>query len=134
MFWFNFYLYFKTSLVFRGNQKLQVPYVKKNGSLYVSGKLPTYPSSKPTLTRTSHLGQNVSIGEGQLSKTMCKRQETGKTAHFNYYFPLVSSCSFNAIKTIKRVSKMAKYTRLKTPERKVTGTNKKYNFLIHELK
>ena len=29
---------------------------------------------------------------------------------------------------------MAKYTRLKTPERKVTGMNKKYNFLIHELK
>ena len=29
---------------------------------------------------------------------------------------------------------MAKYTRLKTPERKVTGTIKKYYFLIHELK
>ena len=29
---------------------------------------------------------------------------------------------------------MAKYTRLKTPERKVTGTIKKYNFVIHELK
>ena len=29
------------------------------GSLYVYGKLPTYPSPKPILTHTSHLGQNV---------------------------------------------------------------------------
>ena len=28
------------------------------------GKLPTYPSPKPTLTLTSHLGQNVGLGEG----------------------------------------------------------------------
>ena len=35
------------------------------GSLHVSGKLPTYPSSKLTLTLTSHLGQNVSLGEGR---------------------------------------------------------------------
>ena len=34
------------------------------GSLYVSGKLPTYPSPKPTLTLSSHLGQNVVLGEG----------------------------------------------------------------------
>ena len=33
-------------------------------SLYVSGKLPTYPSPKLTLTHTSHLGQNVGLGEG----------------------------------------------------------------------
>ena len=33
------------------------------GSLYVSGKLPTYPSPKPTLNLTSHLGQNVGLGE-----------------------------------------------------------------------
>ena len=33
-------------------------------SVYVSGKLPTYPSPKPTLTLTSHLGQNVGLGEG----------------------------------------------------------------------
>ena len=32
--------------------------------LYVSGKLPTYPSPKPTFTLTSHLVQNVSLGEG----------------------------------------------------------------------
>ena len=34
------------------------------GSSYVSGKLPTYPSPNPTLTLTSHLGQNVGLGEG----------------------------------------------------------------------
>ena len=66
MFWFNFYLYFSPSLFFPGNQKLHVRYIKKkkNGSLYVSGKLPTYPSSKPILTRTCHIGQNVTIGKG----------------------------------------------------------------------
>ena len=35
-----------------------------NDPKYVSGKLPTYPSPKPTLTLTSHLGQNVGVGEG----------------------------------------------------------------------
>ena len=34
------------------------------GSFYVSGKLPTYPSTKPTLTLSSYLGQNVGLGEG----------------------------------------------------------------------
>ena len=29
-----------------------------------SGNLPTYSSPKPTLTLTSHLGQNVGLGEG----------------------------------------------------------------------
>ena len=29
-----------------------------------SGKLPTYPFPKLTLTLTSHLGQNVSLGKG----------------------------------------------------------------------
>jgi len=39
--------------------------------VYVSGKLPTYPSPKPTLTLTSHLGQNVGVGEevGSFSET-----------------------------------------------------------------
>ena len=32
-------------------------------SLFVSGKLPTYPSPKPTLTLTFHLRQNVGLGE-----------------------------------------------------------------------
>ena len=31
---------------------------------YVSGKLPTYPSPKPTLTLTSNLGQNAGLGKG----------------------------------------------------------------------
>ena len=33
-------------------------------SLYVSGKLPTYPSPKPALTLNSHLRQNVGLREG----------------------------------------------------------------------
>ena len=37
---------------------------KKTGSCYVSGKLPTYPSPKPTLRLSSYLGQNVRLGEG----------------------------------------------------------------------
>ena len=34
------------------------------GSGYISGKLPTHPSLKPTLKLTSHSGQNVGLGEG----------------------------------------------------------------------
>ena len=33
-------------------------------SIWVSRKLPTYPSPKLTLTLTSHLGQNDGLGEG----------------------------------------------------------------------
>ena len=36
------------------------------GSYYLSGKLPTYPSPKPTLILTSHLRENVGLGEGQV--------------------------------------------------------------------
>ena len=36
---------------------------KKDHYTYASGKLPTYPSPKPTISLTSHLGQNVSLGE-----------------------------------------------------------------------
>ena len=35
------------------------------GEWEVSGKLPTYPSPKLTLTLTSHLGQNDGLGEGR---------------------------------------------------------------------
>ena len=38
--------------------------VSSRGSLDLSGKLPTYPSPKLTLTLTSHLEQNVGLGEG----------------------------------------------------------------------
>ena len=40
--------------------------VKRVGSILfrVSGKLPTYPSPKPTLSLTSYLGQNVALGKG----------------------------------------------------------------------
>ena len=34
------------------------------GSFYVSVKLPTYPSPKPTLTLRSYRGQNVGLGKG----------------------------------------------------------------------
>ena len=35
----------------------------KRRSILVSGKLPNYPSLKTTLTLTSHLGQNVGLGD-----------------------------------------------------------------------
>ena len=34
------------------------------GSFHVSGKLPTFSSTKPTSTLSSYLGQNVGLGEG----------------------------------------------------------------------
>ena len=37
------------------------------GLLYVCGKLPTYPSLKPTLTLSSHLGQKVGLGDESVS-------------------------------------------------------------------
>ena len=47
----------------RGIQNPRLSYLtwsdKEVWSLNVSAKLPTYPSSKPTLTLTYHLGQNV---------------------------------------------------------------------------
>ena len=39
-------------------------FLKKSGSLKVSGKLTTYPSPKLILTLTSHSGQNVGLGKG----------------------------------------------------------------------
>ena len=39
---------------------------KQHGSFYVSGKLPTYPSLKPTLKLSSYLEQKVGLGEGQV--------------------------------------------------------------------
>ena len=35
------------------------------GSFYVSSKLPTYPSTKPTLTLSSYFGKNDGLGEGE---------------------------------------------------------------------
>ena len=37
---------------------------RDHGSIYVSRKLPTYPSPKPTLTLTLHSGQNADLGKG----------------------------------------------------------------------
>ena len=47
----------------RGVTVIEVGVVRNLGTLYVSGKLPTYPSLKPTLTLAFHLGQNVGLGE-----------------------------------------------------------------------
>ena len=50
---------------FREVAVLQLPVNgRMAGSFYVSMKLPTYPSPKPTLTLSSYLGQNVGLGEG----------------------------------------------------------------------
>ena len=47
----------------RGVTVIEVGVVRNLGTLYVSGKLPTYPSLKPALTLASHLGQNFGVGE-----------------------------------------------------------------------
>ena len=47
--------------LFRTSIWTPLRHVKTLGSLYVSEKLPTYPSSKPALTLTPHLGQNVGL-------------------------------------------------------------------------
>ena len=47
----------------RGVTVIEEGLVRNLRSLYASGKLPTYPSLKPTLTLASHLGQNVGLGE-----------------------------------------------------------------------
>ena len=38
---------------------------KRIGSLYVSGKLPTYPSPKPTFFPKCEVSVNVGLGEGE---------------------------------------------------------------------
>ena len=48
----------------RMSVEVNVEMSKGFGSFNLSGKLPTYPSPKPTLILTSHLGQNVGLGEG----------------------------------------------------------------------
>ena len=49
--------------LFRASIWTPLRHVKTLGSLYVSGKLPTYSSPNTTLTLTSHLGQNVGLRE-----------------------------------------------------------------------
>ena len=48
----------------RMSVEVNVEMSKGFGSFNLSGKLPTYPSPKPTLILTSHLRQNVGLGEG----------------------------------------------------------------------
>jgi len=56
-----FTLYYCVMVFYKTSCLLKEQYQQ---SLDVSGKLPTYSSPKPTLTFTSHLGQNVGLGEG----------------------------------------------------------------------
>ena len=49
----------------RAYRALLVRFAHLLGSFYVSVKLPTYPSPKPTLTRSSYLGQNIGQGSGR---------------------------------------------------------------------
>ena len=44
-------------------------YLLLNGSLYVSGKLPTYPSPKPTFCPKWEVSVNVGLGEGWVGST-----------------------------------------------------------------
>ena len=63
-------------------------WITLTGSLYASGKLPTYPSPKSTFTFTCHLGQNVGLGEGQVGSF----QETSYkqcTAYLHYWLAVV---------------------------------------------
>ena len=48
----------------RTGKRLKAREMCKDHSVHVSGKLPTYPSPKPTVTLTPHIKQNVSLGEG----------------------------------------------------------------------
>ena len=57
----------------------------------VPGKLPTYPSPKPTLTLTSHLRQNVGLGEGRW--TVSQERNTNEsflrsTSNFSVLLPI----------------------------------------------
>ena len=45
-------------------EDLHVLSSRVDGSIEVSGKLPTYPYPKSTLSVTSNLGKNVGLGEG----------------------------------------------------------------------
>ena len=53
---------------------------KEKGSIKVNWKLPTYPSPESTLTLTSHLRQNVGLGEGQVGSFPETLIEPGKGA------------------------------------------------------
>ena len=54
----------KKILSYPSEKKWHLQATKLCGSFYVSVKLPTYPSPKPTLILSFYLGQNVGYGEG----------------------------------------------------------------------
>ena len=47
--------------------------------IYVSGKVPSYPSPQPTLTFTSHFWQNVGLGEGEVGSFPETYNDEGRT-------------------------------------------------------
>ena len=60
---------------------------RKTGSIYVSGKLPTYPSPKLTLTLNSQLRQNDGLGEGQVGsfpKTLIDPKNKQQTINYSH--------------------------------------------------
>ena len=59
------------------------------GSLYASGKLPTYPSPEPTLTLTSHLGQNFQFNS---HRTFLLHQYSCRFIGFTLATVHVASC------------------------------------------
>ena len=66
----GFSILFKTLFIFYAAKNLQLfPYATTQnhiifgGSLYVSGKLPTYPSPKPTFSPKREVSVNVGLGE-----------------------------------------------------------------------
>ena len=62
------------------------------GSLYASGKLPTYPSPEPTLTLTSHLGQNFQFNS---HRTFLLHQYRCRFIGFTPTWPL---CTWHHVK------------------------------------
>jgi len=67
--WPQWNLHLQTPLIMHIQGKGRGRHSRQVGSLFVSGKLPTYPSPKSTLNLTSHLGQNVGLGEGQVGSS-----------------------------------------------------------------
>ena len=59
----SFLLIEMISAVFISKEKV-VQEIEKSDQFWFPGKLPTYPSPKPTLTLTSPLVENDGLGEG----------------------------------------------------------------------
>ena len=65
----------------------------------MSGKLPTYPSPKLTLTHTFQLGQNDALGEGQVGIKLSDRffaaaEQSERKLNFHIKIPLGKQPAF----------------------------------------